>query len=52
LGRGLYLALGARSRTILEGLRAWMAAHNTALMAVILVVIGLKLVGDGIAGLT
>jgi hypothetical protein len=48
---GIYLVLGARSRTMLEGLRTWMAAHNTAIMAVILVVIGLKLVGDGIAGL-
>lgn len=28
-----------------------MAAHNTAIMAVLLLVIGLKLVGDGIAGL-
>jgi threonine/homoserine/homoserine lactone efflux protein len=49
---GIYLALGARSRTVLEGLRTWMAAHNTAIMAVLLVVIGLKLVGDGIAGLS
>jgi threonine/homoserine/homoserine lactone efflux protein len=48
----IYLALGARSRTVLEGLRTWMAAHNTAIMAVLLVVIGLKLVGDGIAGLS
>jgi threonine/homoserine/homoserine lactone efflux protein len=48
---GLYLVLGARSRTVLEGLRTWMAAHNAAIMAVLLVVIGAKLVGDGIAGL-
>ena len=48
---GIYLALGARSRTLLEGMRTWMAAHNTAIMAVLLVVIGAKLVGDGIAGL-
>jgi threonine/homoserine/homoserine lactone efflux protein len=48
---GLYLALGARSRTLLERLRTWMAAHNTAIMAVILVVIGLKLIGDAITGL-
>jgi hypothetical protein len=28
-----------------------MAAHNSAIMAVLLVVIGAKLIGDGIAGL-
>jgi hypothetical protein len=45
----IYLGLGARSQRILEGLRGWMAAHNTAIMCVLLVVIGLKLLGDGIS---
>jgi hypothetical protein len=49
---GVYLTLGDRSRTVLEGTRTWMAAHNAAIMAVLLVVIGVKLVGDGIAGLS
>jgi hypothetical protein len=47
----IYLGLGARSQRVLEGLRGWMAAHNTAIMCVLLVVIGLKLVGDGISAL-
>jgi hypothetical protein len=36
---------------LLEGLRTWMAAHSTAIMAVLCLVIGAKLIGDGIAGL-
>ncbi|GAA4921811.1 Sap-like sulfolipid-1-addressing protein [Actinomycetospora succinea] len=55
LGPGLPVAidvaLGARSAHVLDGLRRWMSAHNTAIMTVLLLVIGLKLVGDGIAGL-
>lgn len=45
------LVLGARSATLLTSLRTWMVAHNSAIMSVLLLVIGLKLVGDGIAGL-
>ncbi len=48
---GIYLGLGARSQRVLERLRGWMAAHNTAIMCVLLVVIGLKLLGDGISAL-
>ena len=47
----IYLGLGARSQRILDRLRGWMAAHNTAIMCVLLVVIGLKLLGDGISAL-
>ena len=32
-------------------MKAWMAANNAAIMAVIMLVIGVKLLGDGIAGL-
>jgi hypothetical protein len=56
LGPGLPVAidvaLGARSAHVLEGLRRWMAVHNTAIMTVLFLVIGLKLAGDGIGGLT
>jgi Sap, sulfolipid-1-addressing protein len=48
----IYLALGERSAPILERLQEWMAAHNAAIMAVICLVIGAKLVGDGISGLS
>jgi threonine/homoserine/homoserine lactone efflux protein len=47
----VYFALGDRSRETLDGLRSWLAAHNAAIMAVLLLVIGAKLIGDGIAGL-
>jgi hypothetical protein len=47
----IYFALGERSRELLDHLRSWMAANNTAIMAVLLLVIGVKLLGDGISGL-
>jgi hypothetical protein len=47
----IYMALGERSRKPLDGLKSWMAANNTVIMAVLTLVIGAKLVGDGIAGL-
>jgi threonine/homoserine/homoserine lactone efflux protein len=56
LGPGLpvamYFALGARARHVLDELKAWMAGHNAAIMAVLCLVIGAKLIGDGISGLS
>ena len=46
----LYLVLGERSKPLLDHLRSWMAANNTAIMAVLFLVIGAKLLGDGISG--
>jgi threonine/homoserine/homoserine lactone efflux protein len=55
LGPGLpvaiYFVLGARARVVLDDLKLWMAAHNAAIMAVLCLVIGTKLIGDAIAGL-
>jgi threonine/homoserine/homoserine lactone efflux protein len=48
----IYLALGARSKTILDDLKMWMSQNNGAIMAVICLVIAAKLIGDGIAGLS
>jgi threonine/homoserine/homoserine lactone efflux protein len=48
----LYFAMGHRSEKLLGELRDWMARNNATIVAVLLVVIGAKLVGDGIAGLT
>ena len=54
LGPGIPLAvyffMGERSKPILEELRGWMSAHNNAIMAVILLVIGAKLIGDALGG--
>jgi len=47
----IYFALGERSKDILDGLKSWMAANNTVIMSVLLLIIGVKLFGDGISGL-
>jgi threonine/homoserine/homoserine lactone efflux protein len=56
LGPGLPVVIafttGDRARTILDDLKAWMAGHNAAIMAVLCLVIGAKLLGDGISGLS
>jgi hypothetical protein len=49
---GIYFAMGARSEKLLAGLKDWMAQYNTVIMAVICLLIGVKLIGDGISGLT
>ena len=48
----IYFGLGDRAGPILERLRAWMGHHNAAIMTVLCLVIGAKLIGDGIAGLS
>jgi threonine/homoserine/homoserine lactone efflux protein len=48
----LTLALGESSRELLENVRAWMARHNAAIMAALFLVIGAKLIGDAISGLS
>jgi len=44
----VYLAAGDRSAQILDELKTWMIQHNAVIMAVLLLVIAAKLVGDGI----
>lgn len=48
---GISFVLGARSAKALAEMRSWMVSHNTVIISVLLVVIGAKLLGDGIAGL-
>ena len=48
----IYLALGDRAGPVLDGLERWMARNNAVIMAVLLLVIGAKLIGDAIGGLT
>jgi threonine/homoserine/homoserine lactone efflux protein len=43
-------AMGDRSRAVLDDLREWLAHHNAAIMTVLLLVIGVKLIGDAISG--
>jgi len=47
----IYFAMGERAAKLLDELKAWMGAHNAAIMAVLLLVIGAKLIGDGVGGL-
>jgi hypothetical protein len=46
----IYFAMGKRAAGLLDGLKTWMAAHNTAIMAVLCLIVGVKLVGDAITG--
>jgi threonine/homoserine/homoserine lactone efflux protein len=46
----LTVALGARSRPLLDGLGGWMARHSAAIMAVLFLLIGAKLIGDALSG--
>jgi hypothetical protein len=45
---GIYFLSGSNAAATLEELRHWLAAHNAAIMAVLLVVIGMKLIGSGL----
>ena len=49
---GIYFVMGARSEKLLTGLKDWMAQHNGVISAVICLIIGVKLIGDAITGLT
>jgi Sap, sulfolipid-1-addressing protein len=44
-------AMGDRSKDLLDRIKVWLAHNNGVIMAVLLLVIGVKLLGDGIAGL-
>jgi Sap, sulfolipid-1-addressing protein len=46
----IFFALGTRAGPILESLKLWMAQHNAVIMAVLCLIIGVKLLGDAIAG--
>jgi Sap-like sulfolipid-1-addressing protein len=47
----IYFAMGRRAAALLDDLKAWLGFNNAAIMAVLLLVIGAKLIGDGISGL-
>jgi len=48
----IYFAMGKRSAALLERLKDWMGHNNAVIMAVLCLVIGVKLLGDALAGLT
>jgi threonine/homoserine/homoserine lactone efflux protein len=48
----IYFAMGERAVSILGGIKNWLAAHSAAITTVLLLVIGAKLIGDGLGGLS
>ena len=48
----LFFTMGERSERMLDELKGWMAQNNATIMAVICLLIGAKLLGDGITGLS
>ena len=48
----IYFAMGARAAAIVDDLKTLMAAHNAAIISVLLLVLGAKLIGDAIGGLS
>ena len=49
IGDVLYLAAGEGTARTLDGWKTWAGDHNAAIMAVLFLVFGLQLLGDGIA---
>ena len=43
--------MGDRLNALLDAIKDWLTRNNTAIMVVILALIGAKLIGDGISGL-
>jgi hypothetical protein len=48
----IYFAMGDRAAKVLDGLKTWLGQNNTAVMAVLCLIIGVKLIGDAITGLS
>jgi Sap, sulfolipid-1-addressing protein len=43
--------MGDRSRALLDDIKTWMASNNAVIMAVLLLILGVKLLGDGVSAL-
>jgi Sap, sulfolipid-1-addressing protein len=48
----VYFGTGKRSAQLLGGLKDWMTHNNAVIVAVLCLVIGVKLLGDALGGLT
>jgi hypothetical protein len=46
----IFFALGDRAGPLLERLKNWLVENNAVIMAVLLLIIGVKLIGDAING--
>ncbi|GAA4843677.1 GAP family protein [Luteimicrobium xylanilyticum] len=47
----VYLSMGSRAAKILDELKTWMIHNNAVIMAILLLVIGVKMIGDGITAI-
>jgi hypothetical protein len=48
----VYLAGGERAAALLDGWKSWLTEHNAAVMAVLFLVFGAVLIGEGLRGLS
>ncbi|WP_432159137.1 GAP family protein, partial [Streptomyces sp. bgisy153] len=48
----LYFALKERSKHILDGLKSWMEKNNSAIMAVLCLILAAKLIGQAVSDLS
>jgi threonine/homoserine/homoserine lactone efflux protein len=48
----IFFALGDRAPALLDRMKAWMGQNNAVIMAVLCLVIGVKLIGQALGGLT
>ena len=48
----IYFVMGDRAAHVLDELKSWMAHNNAVIMTVLCLIIGVKLVGDALGGLT
>jgi hypothetical protein len=46
----IFYAMGDRSKPVLDDLKTWLGHNNATIMAVIFLVIGAKVLGQGITG--
>ena len=46
----VYFAMGDRSRDLLDELKLWLVRNNAVIMAVLMLIIGVKLIGNAISG--
>jgi hypothetical protein len=49
---GIYLATGEHAIKTLDGWKTWASDHNEAIMAVLCLVFGVKLIGDALSGIS
>lgn len=47
----IFVVMGTRADELLRSVKEWLGEHNAAIMAVVCLVIGTKLIGDAISGL-